>query len=227
MLTKKQYELLKLLHLRIERDGIPPSFDEIKEELELKSKSGVHRLIAALVERGYVSKLPYRARAVEIIKLPAAMKREFDLFPQDVETKVAEAVKSLTTSVLAEIPLMGRIAAGTPVEAISYEETRISVPTGLIGSKGNHYALLVAGESMEREGILDGDTALIRAQRIANDGDIVVALIDQDEATLKTFYRKEGRIILEAANPAYPTQIYSPDRVEVQGKLVGLVRSYH
>ncbi|MDE0305355.1 MAG: transcriptional repressor LexA [Albidovulum sp.] len=227
MLTKKQLELLKLLHTKIEENGIPPSFDEMKDELKLKSKSGVHRLISALEERGYISKLPYRARAIEVVKLPTALQRDASELRQVVGRKVAETARAVAGSAIAQLPLMGRIAAGTPIEAISHEEARIGVPESLVGSSGNHYALLVSGESMTGEGILDGDTALIKSQNIADDGEIVVALVDREEATLKKFYRKEGRIILEAANPAYPTQIYSPERVEIQGRLVGLLRSYH
>ena len=227
MLTKKQMELLKLLHNTIEENGIPPSFDEMKDELNLKSKSGVHRLISALVERGYVNKLPYRARAIEVVRLPAALQREVAGLGQAAETKSSAAARSIAEIALRQLPLMGRIAAGTPIEAISHEEARIGVPESLVGSSGVHYALLVSGESMTSEGILDGDTALIKSQNIADDGDIVVALVDREEATLKKFYRKEGRIILEAANPAHPTQIYSPERVEIQGRLVGLLRTYH
>ena len=226
MLTKKQLDLLKLIHTTIEEHGVPPSFDEMKEELNLKSKSGVHRLISALVERGYINKLPYRARAIEVKKLPAALQRELTGFQQAVESKAEEA-KEFAASLVAEIPLMGRIAAGTPIEAISHEESRIDVPESILGASGTHYALLVSGESMTSEGIFDGDTALIKAQNVANDGDIVVALVDDEEATLKKFFRKEGKILLEAANPAYPTQIYSPQRVEIQGKLIGLLRTYH
>jgi repressor LexA len=215
MLTAKQRELLLFIDGRLKEGGISPSFDEMREALDLKSKSGVHRLISALEERGFIRRLPNRARALEVVKLP--------------ETKPA-AVTPIRPAVVApandtmEIPLHGRIAAGTPIEALQGTET-FAVPAALLGP-GEHYALEVSGDSMVEEGILDGDFALIRKADSARDGEIVVALIDNEEATLKT-YRREGRMIrLDPANSRYEPQRYDESRVQIQGRLAGLIRRY-
>lgn len=215
MLTAKQRELLLFIDKRLKQGGISPSFDEMREALELKSKSGVHRLISALEERGFIRRLPNRARALEVVKLP--------------ETQSA-AIVSLRPAAPApandtiDLALHGRIAAGTPIEALQGTET-FSVPAALLGA-GEHYALEVSGDSMVDEGILDGDFALIRKVDTARDGEIVVALIDNEEATLKT-YRREGRMIrLDPANSRYEPQRYEEDRVQIQGRLAGLIRRY-
>jgi repressor LexA len=215
MLTAKQRELLIFIDGRLKQSGISPSFDEMREALELKSKSGVHRLISALEERGFIRRLPNRARALEVVKLP--------------ETHSATVIPLRPTAPApandtVEIPLHGRIAAGTPIEALQGTEC-FPVPAALLGP-GEHYALEVAGDSMVDEGILDGDFALIRKVDAARDGEIVVALIDDEEATLKT-YRREGRMIrLEPANRAYEPQRYDEGRVKIQGRLAGLIRRY-
>ncbi len=235
MLTRKQYELLMFIHERLKESGVPPSFDEMKEALDLRSKSGIHRLITALEERGFIRRLPHRARALEIVRLPesvapglAARGRGFapsviegslgKAPPPEVETEAANS-----NSVA--IPVMGRIAAGTPISAIQNHSHSIQVPTELL-TKGEHFALEVRGDSMVDAGILDGDTVLIRRTDTADTGDIVVALIDDEEATLKRLRRKGASIALEAANPAYETRIFGPDRVNIQGRLVGLIRQY-
>ena len=216
MLTAKQRELLLFIDARLKEGGISPSFDEMREALDLKSKSGVHRLISALEERGFIRRLPNRARALEVVKLP--------------ETKPAATVTPLRPVAAApandtmEIPLHGRIAAGTPIEALQGTES-FAVPAALLGP-GEHYALEVSGDSMVEEGILDGDFALIRKVDNARDGEIVVALIDNEEATLKT-YRREGRMIrLDPANSRYEPQRYEEGRVRIQGRLAGLIRRY-
>jgi repressor LexA len=216
MLTAKQRELLLFIDNRLKESGISPSFDEMREALDLKSKSGVHRLISALEERGFIRRLPNRARALEIVKLP--------------ETKASATVTPIRPAVAApandtlEIALHGRIAAGTPIEALQGTES-FAVPAALLGP-GEHYALEVAGDSMVEEGILDGDFALIRKIDTARDGEIVVALIDDAEATLKTF-RREGRMIrLDPANSRYEPQRYDERRVKIQGRLAGLIRRY-
>ena len=216
MLTAKQRELLLFIDKRLKQDGISPSFDEMREALDLKSKSGVHRLISALEERGFIRRLPNRARALEVVKLP--------------ETQQSATVIPLRPAAPAaandaiDLPLHGRIAAGTPIEALQGTET-FSVPAALLGA-GEHYALEVSGDSMVDEGILDGDFALIRKVDTARDGEIVVALIDNEEATLKT-YRREGRMIrLDPANSRYEPQRYEEDRVQIQGRLAGLIRRY-
>lgn len=237
MLTRKQQELLLFIHERMKESGVPPSFDEMKDALDLASKSGIHRLITALEERGFIRRLPNRARALEVIKLPEAYvptlqpKRGFS--PSVIEgslgkkpaTPAAPPV-SANDSASASVPVMGRIAAGVPISAIQNNTHDISVPLEMLGS-GEHYALEVKGDSMIEAGILDGDTVIIRNGNTANPGDIVVALVDDEEATLKRFRRKGGSIALEAANPAYETRIFPPDRVKVQGRLVGLIRRYH
>jgi repressor LexA len=215
MLTAKQRELLLFIDARLKDDGISPSFDEMREALELKSKSGVHRLISALEERGFIRRLPNRARALEVTKLPEA--RAGNVSPARL------AVPAPANDTI-EIPLHGRIAAGTPIEALQGTEC-FPVPAALLGA-GEHYALEVSGDSMVDEGILDGDFALIRKADDARDGEIVVALIDNEEATLKT-YRREGRMIrLDPANSRYEPQRYDQDRVKIQGRLAGLIRRY-
>ena len=215
MLTAKQRELLLFIDDRTKESGISPSFDEMREALDLKSKSGVHRLISALEERGFIRRLPNRARALEVLKLP-------EVRPANV-TQLRPAAPAPANDTI-DIPLHGRIAAGTPIEALQGTEN-FSVPAALLGP-GEHYALEVSGDSMVDEGILDGDFALIRKADTARDGEIVVALIDNEEATLKT-YRREGRMIrLDPANSRYEPQRYDEDRVQVQGRLAGLIRRY-
>ena len=213
MLTAKQRELLQFIHDRLKQSGVSPSFDEMREALELKSKSGVHRLISALEERQFIRRLPNRARALEVVKMP-----ELAPAPQPPRAMPVAANDAI------DIPLHGRIAAGTPIEALQGNES-FSVPAALLGP-GEHYALEVSGDSMVEEGILDGDFALIRKVDSARDGEIVVALIDNEEATLKT-YRREGQMIrLDPANRAYEPQRYDEGRVQIQGRLAGLIRRY-
>jgi repressor LexA len=216
MLTAKQRELLLFIDDRLKDSGISPSFDEMREALELKSKSGVHRLISALEERGFIRRLPNRARALEVLKLP-------DARPSASVTPIRPAVAAPANDTM-EIPLHGRIAAGTPIEALQGTES-FAVPAALLGP-GEHYALEVAGDSMVDEGILDGDFALIRKAETANDGEIVVALIDNEEATLKTFRREGSMIRLDPANRNYEPQRYEPRRIQIQGRLAGLIRRY-
>jgi repressor LexA len=218
MLTAKQRELLLFIDGRLKQDGVSPSFDEMREALELKSKSGVHRLISALEERGFIRRLPNRARALEVLKLP-----EVSALQTATVIPIRPAVAAAANDTM-EIPLHGRIAAGTPIEALQGTEV-FAVPAALLGP-GEHYALEVSGDSMVEEGILDGDFALIRKVDGARDGEIVVALIDNEEATLKT-YRREGRMIrLDPANSRYEPQRYEEDRVQIQGRLAGLIRRY-
>ena len=215
MLTAKQHELLLFIDKRLTQSGISPSFDEMREALELKSKSGVHRLISALEERGFIRRLPNRARALEVLKHP-------EVKPASV-TQLRPAAPAAANDTM-DIPLHGKIAAGTPIEALQGTEN-FSVPAALLGP-GEHYALEVAGDSMVEEGILDGDYALIRRTDVARDGEIVVALINDEEATLKTF-RREGQMIrLDPANRRYDPQRYRPDQVQIQGRLAGLLRRY-
>ncbi|MDI7864023.1 transcriptional repressor LexA [Rhizobiaceae bacterium n13] len=241
MLTRKQQELLLFIHERMKESGVPPSFDEMKDALDLASKSGIHRLITALEERGFIRRLPNRARALEVIKLPEAYspslqpRRGFSPSviegslgkpqPAQVTPPPARPVRSEPSSAV-PVPLMGRIAAGVPISAIQNNTHDVIVPAEMLGS-GEHYALEVKGDSMIDAGILDGDTVIIRNTTTASPGEIVVALVDDEEATLKRFRRKGASIALEAANPAYETRIFSADRVKVQGKLVGLIRRYH
>ena len=216
MLTAKQRELLLFIDSRLKDEGISPSFDEMREALDLKSKSGVHRLISALEERGFIRRLPNRARALEVVKLPETR-------PSATVTPLRPAAAAAANDTL-EIPLHGRIAAGTPIEALQGTEC-FPVPAALLGP-GEHFALEVSGDSMVDEGILDGDFALIRKAETARDGEIVVALIDNEEATLKT-YRREGRMIrLDPANSRYEPQRYDESRVRIQGRLAGLIRRY-
>jgi repressor LexA len=216
MLTAKQHELLTFINTRLASNGISPSFDEMREALDLKSKSGVHRLISALEERQFIRRLPNRARALEVLKMPEVVN-----VPSVAPAKSPLPVAANDT---VEIPLHGRIAAGTPIEALQGTET-FSVPAALLGP-GEHYALEVSGDSMVEEGILDGDFALIRKVDTARDGEIVVALVDNEEATLKTF-RREGQMIrLDPANRNYEAQRYEPRRVQIQGRLAGIIRRY-
>jgi len=219
MLTAKQRELLLFIDLRLKAGGISPSFDEMREALDLKSKSGVHRLISALEERGFIRRLPNRARALEVIKLPD--------MPGATVTPIRPAAQPVVRAAAndsIDIPLHGRIAAGTPIEALQGTES-FSVPAALLGP-GEHYALQVSGDSMVDEGILDGDFALIRKTETARDGEIVVALIDSEEATLKTFRREGSMVRLDPANRNYEAQRYHPDQVTIQGRLAGIIRRY-
>ena len=218
MLTVKQRELLQFIHARLQESGVSPSFDEMREALDLKSKSGVHRLISALEERQFIRRLPNRARALEVIRMPETVS------PTLAAAMATKAVVPAAANDTIEIPLHGRIAAGTPIEALQGTEG-FAVPAALLGP-GEHYALEVSGDSMVEEGILDGDFALIRKVDSARDGEIVVALIDNEEATLKT-YRREGQMIrLDPANRAYEPQRYDEGRVRIQGRLAGLIRRY-
>ena len=224
MLTKKQHELICFIADRLEATGISPSFEEMKEALGLKSKSGVHRLISALVERGFLQRLPNRARALDVVKMPERAERKAE--PAKGASALQSASRELPTPAndVVEIPLHGRIAAGVPIEALE-GATMLPVPAALLGA-GEHYALEVAGDSMVEKGILDGDYALIRRTETARDGDIVVALIDDSEATLKTFYRDGAMVRLDPANRAYDPQRYASGQVRVQGRLAGLLRRY-
>lgn len=231
MLTRKQHELLMFIHERLKETGVSPSFDEMKEALDLASKSGIHRLITALEERGFLRRLPHRARALEVVKLPeqattAAPARGRAPFRPQVVEGARSVEPALVANDVRELPVLGRIAAGVPIEAIQHEKDRVPVPEALLGG-GEHFVLEVQGDSMIHAGILDGDQVIIRRTDQANSGDIVVALVLGEEATLKRLRRKGASIALEAANPAYETRIFGPDQVEVQGKLVGLLRRYH
>ena len=229
MLTRKQHELLMFIHERIQETGVSPSFDEMKEALDLASKSGIHRLITALEERGFIRRLAHRARALEVTKLPdqaatggRAARAPFR--PGIIEggrTSAAEPANDTR-----ELSLMGKIAAGTPIAAIEHETARFPVPESMLGA-GEHYILEIEGDSMIEAGILNGDMVIIKKSDTANSGEIVVALVEGEEATLKRLRKKGGSIALEPANRAYETRIFGPDQVEVQGKLVGLLRQYH
>jgi repressor LexA len=241
MLTRKQYELLMFIHERIRETGIPPSFDEMKEALDLKSKSGIHRLITALEERGFLRRMEKRARALEVLKLPDNMAETLRPATTRSQALRAPAIRHGRSGGdsrspaprrgygdgenAVAVPLVGRIAAGTPIEALQNKMADVPVPGGMIG-RGNHYALEVTGDSMINAGILDGDTVIICESDTASTGEIVVALVDNEEATLKRLRRRGDSIALEAANPAYETRLYGADRVKVQGKLVGLIRRY-
>ncbi|MEM6710960.1 MAG: transcriptional repressor LexA [Pseudomonadota bacterium] len=237
MLTPKQHELLMFIHERLRETGVPPSFDEMKDALDLKSKSGIHRLITALEERGFIRRLPNRARAMEVVRLPDSHNPRLGnrsggfvpsviegsggkTAPSDVKTANAGSFEDV-----ASIPVMGRIAAGTPISAIQQESHTVSVPAELIAG-GEHFALEVRGDSMIEAGIFDGDTVLIKRGDNADNGEIVVALVDDEEATLKRLRKRGGSVALEAANPSYETRIFGPDRVKIQGKLVALFRRY-
>lgn len=248
MLTKKQYDLLMFIHRRVQRDGVSPSFDEMKAALDLRSKSGIHRLITALEERGFIRRLPHRARAIEIVRLPENFEGrgrggfrpsviEGDLGRHEVPQGTGngagqDAIATIggrPTEIDADtrsVPLIGRIAAGLPIEALQQGAVRIGVPSAMCASSGEHYALEVKGDSMVDAGIQEGDVVVVRRQSTADNGDIVVALIDDHEATLKRLRRKGGAIALEAANPAYGTRLYRSDQVKIQGRMVGLIRTY-
>jgi repressor LexA len=246
MLTRKQYELLMFIHERVRESGVPPSFDEMKDALDLKSKSGIHRLITALEERGFLRRMEKRARALEIVKLPdnvadtlrPATTRSQSMRAVPRHGRAGDARVSSDARMAGgprrpvgdgetavNVPLVGHIAAGTPIEALQNKMGDVPVPGGMIG-RGDHYALEVRGDSMINAGILDGDTVIIQESDSANTGEIVVALVDNQEATLKRLRRRGDSIALEAANPAYETRLYGADRVRVQGKLVGLIRRY-
>ena len=229
MLTAKQHELIRFIQQKLEETGISPSFEEMKEALDLKSKSGVHRLISALEERGFIRRLPNRARALEVLKgpedavaAPRAGRPANDV--ASIGRAVAKSAPQAANDVI-ELPLHGRIAAGAPIEALE-GQTSLPVPAALLGP-GDHYALEVSGDSMVEAGIFDGDYALVRRTDSARDGEIVVALVDNEEATLKYLRRENGMVRLDPANGAYEPQIYDPGRVAVQGKLPGLLRRYH
>jgi repressor LexA len=243
MLTRKQHELLMFIHERIRESGIPPSFDEMKDALDLKSKSGIHRLITALEERGFLRRMEKRARALEILRLPenvgeavrpATTRTQAQRLNPPPATRVSRVpadTRSGGTPRRAEgdsaisVAVLGRIAAGTPIEALQHKVSDMPVPASILG-RGEHYALEVTGDSMINAGILDGDTVVIQQTSTANTGDIVVALVDETEATLKRLRRRGDSIALEAANPAYETRLYGADRVRIQGRLVGLIRRY-
>ena len=238
MLTQKQKDLLMFIHERLQDTGVPPSFDEMKNALSLKSKSGIHRLITALEERGFIRRLPHRARALEVLKLPgrelegpAPAQREglrvIDGGASGPGSRPAAAMPSTTVvdSRTVSVPVMGRIAAGVPISAIQNHTHDIACPPDLLAN-GEHYALEVRGDSMIDAGIHDGDTVIIRSCDSAENGDIIVALVEDEEATLKRLRKKAGSVALEAANPEYETRVFGPDQVRVQGRLVGLIRRY-
>jgi repressor LexA len=232
MLTRKQYELLRFINERLKEAGVPPSFDEMKDALDLRSKSGIHRLITALEERGFIRRLPNRARAIEVIKLPELSASGSGNSRRGFTPSVIEGNLGRVRGGSADdgerpvaVPVMGRIAAGTPIEALQTRSHTISVPPDMLGT-GEHYALEVRGDSMVDAGILDGDMALIQRNDTAETGDIVVALIDEEEATLKRFRRRGASIALEPANTSYEVRILPPNRVKIQGKLIGLYRKY-
>src|SRR5215468_8317940 len=231
MLTAKQKELLLYIHERIKETGVSPSFDEMKEALDLASKSGIHRLITALEERGFLRRLAHRARALEVLKLPESAVPQGSgrgFRPSVVEGRGAGSARPVASAAARAsfIPVMGRIAAGTAIEAIEHETHKVAAPDEDF-DPDTHFALEVSGESMINAGILDGDTVILKKTDHAQSGDIVVALINEETATLKRFRKKGGSIALEAANPAFGTQIFGPDRVRIQGKLVALVRKYN
>lgn len=219
MLTKKQRDLLLYIHEKMGDDDVAPSFEEMKEALGLKSKSGIHRLITGLVERGYLERLPNRARALEVRKLPDGFKKK----PAPVASNTSFASGSFSLDI---IPMHGKIAAGTPIEAIEHQGDTLQVPAGFAG-RGDHYGLTIEGDSMIKAGINDGDTVIIKRCDTAENGTIVVALVDDSEATLKRLRRAGGKIVLEPENDDYEPQVLEPERVKVQGKLVGLLRTYH
>lgn len=228
MLTKKQLDLLEFIHKRVSRDGVPPSFDEMKEALDLRSKSGIHRLITALEERGYIRRLAHRARAIEVVRLPDSIAPARGFVPRVIEGDKTDAPSDArpVEANAVDLPVMGRIAAGVPISAISEVSHSVAVPGQMINGAGNHYALEVRGDSMIEAGINDGDVVVIQEGAQANNGDIVVALVEDYEATLKRYRRTGDMIALEAANPAYETRVFQAGHVKVQGKLVGLIRTY-
>ena len=228
MLTKKQLDLLDFIDRRLKRDGVPPSFDEMKEALDLRSKSGIHRLITALEERGFIRRLPHRARAIEVVKLPDALGESPGFAPRVIDgDRTDPPTEALPVTLGAqELPVMGRIAAGTPIEAISHASHSVAVPSSMVKAGRSHYALEVKGDSMIEAGINDGDIVVIQESANADNGEIVVALVEDQEATLKRFFKRGDMIALEAANPAYETRMLRDDQVKVQGRLVGLIRSY-
>jgi repressor LexA len=233
MLTRKQSELLRFIHGRLQEEGVPPSFEEMKEALDLRSKSGIHRLIMALEERGFIRRLPNRARAIEVLRLPESATvsppRPQKFSPSVINGNLGRRAATPPRETGAEppvmVPLMGRIAAGTPISAIQTRMDTVAMPPEFLGG-GEHFALEVRGDSMIDAGILENDMVIIRKQDTAETGDIVVALIDDEEATLKRMRKRGASIALEAANPAYETRIFGPDRVKVQGKMVSLLRRY-
>ncbi len=229
MLTRKQHELLMFIHQRIKEQGVSPSFDEMKDALDLASKSGIHRLITALEERGFIRRLAHRARALEVVRLPEQAAPGAPRGRQPFKPQVVEGAKPAPPAAandVRELPVLGKIAAGTPIAAIQHERDRIQVPEALLGG-GEHFVLEVQGDSMRDAGILDGDYVVIRKGDQAVNGEIVVALVMGEEATLKRLRRRGNSIALEPANPNYETRLLGPDQVQVQGKLVGLIRRYH
>ncbi|MEX2520608.1 MAG: transcriptional repressor LexA [Paracoccaceae bacterium] len=226
MLTRKQLDLLKFIHSRVQIDGVSPSFDEMKEALNLRSKSGIHRLIIALEERGFIRRLAHRARAIEVVKLPEGMEppAAANVIRHDFRSRPEPA--ALIDSDAGSVPLIGRIAAGTPIEALQETIDHITVPRAMLSPRAEHYALEVKGDSMLDAGIREGDIIVVKRQDHADDGDIVVALIEDQEATLKTLRRSGRTIELIAANPAYETQRYDARQVKIQGRMVGLIRTY-
>lgn len=230
MLTKKQLDLLAFIHKRVQRDGVPPSFDEMKLALDLRSKSGIHRLITALEERGFIRRLAHRARAIEVVKLPESLGGAPGFAPRVIDGDRPDgrppAAANVSSQHAFDVPVMGRIAAGVPIEAISQASHSVTVPGGMIAGQGEHYALEVQGDSMIEAGINNGDIVVIRETSVADNGDIVVALVEDHEATLKRFRRQGSSVALEAANPAYETRVLPSDKVKVQGRLVGLIRTY-
>ncbi len=234
MLTQRQHQLLSFIHGYLDNHGVPPSFEEMRGALRLKSKSGIHRLIMGLEERGYIRRLAYRARALEVVRLPANLHRQGheEVFEsEDHASNVVQANfgsrvgKPVNGGSVNSLPLYGRIAAGTPIAALRDHSTQVEVPPHLVRA-GDHYALEVVGDSMIEAGIHDGDVVIIQRCDTAENGDIVVALIDDEEVTLKRLRRKGATVALEAANPQYETRIFGPNRVKVQGRLAGLMRSY-
>ncbi len=228
MLTAKQQELLVFIQKRLEEGGVSPSFDEMKDALDLKSKSGIHRLISALEERGFIRRLPNRAHALEVLKLPDGLPKAEPTVvqpPMTAPQPAASRTLPIAANDVVEIPLHGRIAAGVPIEAMESDMT-LSVPAALLGA-GDHYALEVSGDSMIEAGILDGDYALIQRTDVAREGQIVVALIEESEATLKYFRRERGQVRLDPANAAYEPQVYDPRQIRIQGRLAGILRRYN
>ena len=228
MLTRKQLDLLEFINKRVQEDGVPPSFDEMKEALDLRSKSGIHRLITALDERGFIRRLAHRARAIEIIRMPDGGKNP-GFTPRVVQGGAVPQPSGaipVSSSHAMDLPVMGSIAAGTPIEAIQEITHNVAVPGEMLRANGRHYALEVKGDSMIDAGINNGDIVVINEQHDASNGDIVVALVEDQEATLKRLRKRGSSIALEAANPAYETRVYRDDQVKIQGRLVGLIRTY-